>query len=200
MHRRDISQAKDTSSGNESAVPRKDEYRRRAEQMNKEKIKSDHRSSIQSNKPSEVDQESTSSLKDHIPYRSGRLELAKQSQLTYHQKYRYLTSNANQRDWHTLQGSNAKYKPHASHSTARELGVPKGGGDDDTWKREFDKWADEQSQQSYAKREFDKWADEQSQQSYARRLFDDIAASEKIVYEASERVKRKIADYAEKNQ
>ena len=29
---------------------------------------------------------------------------------------------------------------------------------------------------------------EQSQQSYARRLFDDIAASEKIVYEASERV------------
>ena len=127
MHRRDISQAKDTSSGNESAVPRKDEYRRRAEQMNKEKIKSDHRSSIQSKKTSEVDQESTSSSKDRISYRNGILELAKQSQLAYHQKGRSLTHSTNQRYRHLLQDSNTnKYKLLASHSTARELGVPKG--------------------------------------------------------------------------
>ena len=149
MHRRDISRAKDTSSGNESAVHRKDEYRRRAEQMNKSKIGPNDQSKMQGKKTSEVAQESTSSSKDRISYRNGILELAKQRQQAYYQKDRSLTSSANQRDWHILQGCNAKYKLLASHSTARELGVPKGGGlccrlsllesDDDEITNQFEK-------------------------------------------------------------
>ena len=179
MHRRDISRAKDTSSGNESAVHRKDEYRRQAEQMNKEKIKSDHRSSIQSKKPSEVDQESTSSSKDSISYRNGILELAKQRQQAYYQKDRSLTPSANQRYWHTLQGSNAKHKLLASHSTARELGVPKGGtGTDverfgsgvDLWNEQFNNWTtmqlvesnnrlEQENRNEYKKEVLKEWAD-----------------------------------------
>ena len=149
MQHREINRVKDTSSGNELAIHRKDEYRRIAEKMNKEKIDPSDQSRIQDKKTSGVDQESTSSSKDCIPYRNGRLELAKQRQQAYHQKDRYLTSSTSQRYWHLLQGSNAKYKLLASHSTARELGVPKGGGlccrlsllesDDDEITNQFEK-------------------------------------------------------------
>ncbi len=122
-----------------------------------------HTGKLHPESTSKVAQERTSDSRDHIPYRDGKLRLARQRQQAY-QKDSCITSNLSD-------GSISRYRRLDSDVNDRkfntsELGEPKGGGNNmSTLRHHYDEASSSSQQQSEEQKKKDTKQRDQEDQS-----------------------------------